>query len=139
MHLDKQKTIHGDFVNHQTLFFKTKQASRCTEKNSLNIWVSSKSHQQQINIFHISLCEAPMYFISCMASTSVGQTETRIAHNSLSPAGVWRRFAHSSPSLRVLLQCSSATSWRMRSLVVCERKVQGVEGGNSKEDRGSGR
>lgn len=57
--------------------------------------------------------------LPCVASTWVGQTKTWIAHNSLSPSGVWRWFTHSS-SLHVLLQCSSATSWR-RDLVVCER------------------
>lgn len=36
-----------------------------------------------------------MYFMSHMASTSACQTKTWIAHNSLSPAGIWRwLFAH---------------------------------------------
>lgn len=46
-------------------------------------------------MFHISLSETPMFLMSCMASTPVGQTKTWIAHNSLSSAGIWRwLFAH---------------------------------------------
>ena len=61
--------------------------------------------------------------------------ETWIAHKWLSPAGVGRRFTHLS-SLRVLLQCSSTKSWRMRSLVVCERRGSGSEGRGERRGQG---
>lgn len=63
--------------------------------------------------------------------------ETWIAHKWLSPAGVGRRFTHLS-SLRVLLQCSSTKSWRMRSLVVCERRGSGSEGRGERRGQGGG-
>lgn len=49
------------------------------------------------------------------------------------------RLASGGGSLRVLLQCSSATSWRMRGLVVRDRRVEEVREGSSREDRGSGK